>query len=262
MTQIAQKRTPTGGNARLKRLAPLGVLIAVIVLVFASGLNRQITFDNIAIQYGALERLVAGHALIAPLAAIAIYALATAVSLPAGSLLTVTAGLVFGWILASIVVVIGATIGACLLFMAAATGLAGFFRERAGDRLNAMAEGFRKDATSYMLFLRLTPIFPFWLVNAVPAILGVRFLTFAWTTFVGIIPGTIAFAFAGEGLRSIVATRAEACAQGIDPCGTPLGAGDLVTPQILIALSLLGLVSLLPVLLKRLRRGRPGGSGN
>jgi uncharacterized membrane protein YdjX (TVP38/TMEM64 family) len=123
-----------------------------------------------------------------------------------------------------------------------------------------MADGFREDATSYLLFLRLTPLFPFWLVNAVPAILGVNFVTFAWTTFVGIIPGTVAFGFAGEGLRSIVADRAVACMAGIDPCGQPLAAGDLVTTEILIAFALLGLVSLLPVLLRRVRRGKPGGS--
>lgn len=117
-----------------------------------------------------------------------------------------------------------------------------------------MGKGFREDATSYMLFLRLAPVFPFTLINVVPAILGVRLSTFAWTTFVGIIPGVTAYAFAGEGLRSIVSERAAACAIDQPPCGTALSPADLVTKEILIAFALLGVVSLLPVVLKRLRR--------
>jgi uncharacterized membrane protein YdjX (TVP38/TMEM64 family) len=114
-----------------------------------------------------------------------------------------------------------------------------------------MAEGFRSDAVSYMLFLRLAPVFPFILVNVVPAILGVPFVTYLWTTFVGIIPGVLAYTFAGEGLRSIVHDRAAACAANVPPCGTPLTAGDLLTPQIGIAFALLAMVSLIPIVVKR-----------
>lgn len=260
MGETATKNEKAPRTGRLKRLIPLGVLVTGIVLFFATGLNERLSFDVIALRYGELQAFVEAHPVLAPLAAAGIYALATALSLPAGSLLTITAGLIFGWFLGALIVVSGATIGACILFLAAATALAGFFRERAGDRLSAMAKGFRESATNYMLFLRLTPIFPFWLVNAVPAILGVNFFTFAWTTFIGIIPGTIAYAYAGEGLRAIVAERAEACLAGIAPCGEPFSFASLVKLEVLIAFALLGLVSLLPVLLKRLRGRRPGGT--
>lgn len=240
----------------LKRLFPLAVLAFAILVFFLSGLYRQITFDTIALRYGALASWVEARPLLAVFVAILAYALATTLSFPAAWLLTVTAGLLLGWAPGSLAVVIGATLGACALYFAAKLALAEFFVARAGNALNKMAEGFRQDAVSYMLFLRLAPVFPFTLVNVVPAILGVSFPIFAVTTAVGIIPGVIAYAFAGEGLRSIVAERAEACAAGAPPCGTGLNASDLITPQILIAFALLAVVSLIPVALKRLRASK------
>ncbi len=240
----------------LKRLIPLGILVIAIAIFFLTGLNRQITFDAIALRYGALANWVAGEPVLAVLAVILAYALATALSFPAAWLLTVIAGLLLGWALASLAVTIGATLGACALYFATRLALAGFFRAKAGNVLNKMAEGFRRDAVSYMLFLRLAPVFPFTLINVVPAILGVSFPVFAATTAIGIVPGVVAYAFAGEGLRSIVAARAEACTAGGLPCGTGLNPSNLVTPQILIAFALLALVSLIPVVFRWLRSAR------
>lgn len=257
MTQNAsQSDAAPAKKSTLKKLLPLGILVAVIIAFFATGLHKQLSFDQIAINYGLLTGFVAEQPVISALAMVAIYTLATAVSFPAAWLFTVTAGLIFGWALGGVLVVFGATLGACTLYLAARYALADFFKQRAGSVLTKMADGFRDDATSYMLFLRLAPIFPFALVNVVPGILGVPLLTFAWTTFVGIIPGVIAYAFAGEGLRSIVAERATACAADVAPCGQALTPGDLVTPQILIAFALLGIVSLMPVVIKRLRKAR------
>ncbi len=253
----AQKTEPAGRarpKTALKRLLPLAVLLAAIAAIFASGLHRELSFDRIALQYGTLTNLIGERPVLSALGAMLIYMLATSVSFPAAWLLTVSIGLLFGWMVGGIIVLFGATFGACVLYLAARYALADFFRARAGGALNKMADGFRADATNYMLFLRLAPVFPFTLVNVVPAILGVPFIIFVWTTFVGIIPGVIAYAFAGEGLRSIVIERSEACLAEIAPCGEALSPGDLVTPQILIAFALLGVVSLIPVVLKRLRR--------
>lgn len=260
MIDMTQSANSSSGSAAakktLKRLLPLGILVAVVIGFFATGLHKQLSFDQIAINYGQLTGFVAEQPVLSALAMLAVYTVATAVSFPAAWLFTVTAGLIFGWALGGLIVVFGATLGACILYLAARYALADFFKQRAGGVLTKMADGFRDDAKSYMLFLRLAPIFPFALVNVVPGILGVPLLTFAWTTFVGIIPGVIAYAFAGEGLRSIVAERATACAANIAPCGEALTPGDLVTPQILIAFALLGTVSLMPVVIKRLRGAR------
>lgn len=253
---MADPATNNGSIKSLRRFVPLALLAAAIVAVFATGLHRELSFDRIAINYGALTAFVADHPLISAMTVVLGYALATALSFPAAWLLTVATGLVFGWAIGTALVVVGATLGACALYAVARFALADFFRARAGTALNRMAAGFRGNAASYMLFLRLVPAFPFFLVNVVPAILGVSFVTFAWTTFVGIIPGATAYAFAGEGLRSIVAERAAACAREVPPCGAALAPSDLVTPQVLIAFALLGVVALIPVVLRRLRRGQ------
>lgn len=241
-------------DVAIKRGLPLAVLTALVISFFASGLHKHISFDELALRYGELTGFVNDNLVLALLAAIGLYAFAVSAAFPASWLLTVAYGLIFGWAVGAGVVIVGATIGASILFFVAGSLLADFFRNKAGDRLNTMAEGFRSDAVNYMLFLRLAPVFPFLLVNVVPAILGVPFRTFVWTTAVGIIPGTIAYAFAGEGLRSIIGERADACAADMPPCGEALTPDDIITTQILIAFFLLAVVSLLPVVLKRLRR--------
>ena len=99
--------------------------------------------------------------------------------------------------------VIGATLGATALFLAARAGLGGL-AQRAGRFVAKLEAGFRADAFSYLLVLRLVPIFPFWLVNLVPALVGVRLATFVLATFLGIIPGSFVYTSLGNGLGSVV----------------------------------------------------------
>ena len=92
-------------------------------------------------------------------------------------------------------------------FSIAKSALGEYLVRRAGPRVASIAEGFRVDAFSYLLFLRLVPVFPFWLVNLVPALCGVSFKTFALATALGMIPGTFAFTFVGAGLESVVVAQ-------------------------------------------------------
>jgi uncharacterized membrane protein YdjX (TVP38/TMEM64 family) len=107
-----------------------------------------------------------------------------------------------------------------------------------------MEEGFREDALSYLLVLRLVPLFPFFLVNLVPAVLGVPLRTYALGTFFGIIPGTFVYCLVGNGLGAI-----------IDKGGEP-DIGKIFEPEILSALIGLALLSLIPVVYKRITRAR------
>lgn len=236
-----------------RKILPALVLVALAFAFFQSGLAQYISFDELAKNYGALTQFVTDQPLLAYAAAGLVYAAAVAIAFPAAWILTVAYGLIFGLVPASILVVTSATIGACALYFVSGNLLTDFFKERAGKRLNIMAEGFRNNEVSYMFFLRLTPVFPFLLVNALPAVLGVSFITFAWTTALGIIPGTVAYVSAGEGLRSVIVERATACAANVAPCGTPLSPSDFITREILVASALLALVSLLPIVIKRLR---------
>lgn len=253
MSEVPTDNAKNTKGRTLKRLAPLGILIVLLALFFGLGGHENLSIDAIARNYDRLTGFVADNLIAAAVSAIIIYTVATALSIPAAWLLTVTIGLLFGWMTGAVLVLVGATVGASLLFLIARYALADFFKARAGNALNKMAAGFRDDAVSYMLFLRLAAIFPFALVNVVPAVLGVPFFTYVWTTAIGIIPGVIAYSYAGAGLSSIVQQRAAACEVNQPPCGTPFTAGELITTDILIAFGLLAAVSLLPVVLKRLR---------
>ena len=159
----------------IKRFGPLILLLATLAGFFAFGLNQLLTLDQLALNYAGLSRFVAENTAVGVLIMIMVYLVAVAASFPAPWLLTVAVGLVFGWALGAAIVVTGATLGASLLFLIARSLLFDFFRDKTGERVQLMAEGFRNDAANYMLFLRLAPVFPFLLVNVVPAILGVRF---------------------------------------------------------------------------------------
>jgi uncharacterized membrane protein YdjX (TVP38/TMEM64 family) len=107
------------------------------------------------------------------------------------------------------------------------------------------------------MFLRLVPIFPFWLVNLVPALAGVSLRTFVAATALGMIPGTFAFTFVGAGLESVVAAQEaayQAClAAGRPECRLNFNLKSVITPEILAALAALGVLALIPVVVTRWR---------
>jgi len=164
------------------------------------------------------------------------------VSVPGATILTLTAGLVFGLGLGVAVVVTAATVGASLVFLVAKTSLGEPLRRRAGERVARMEAGFREDALSYLLVLRLVPLFPFWLVNLVPAFLGVPLRTYALATFLGILPGTAVYVAVGNGIGAV-----------LEAGGRP-DLGLIFRPEILGPLVGLALLALLPVAYKRWRR--------
>ncbi len=229
------------------------ILIALVIIFFLSEALQILNFDKIALSYNDLSNLIAKAPILSFFLAMLIYIIASATSFPLAWLLSISMGLFFGWEIGSLIVLFGATIGASALFLLARYAFADFFRARAGGFLNKMAHGLKENAISYLLFLRLVPLFPFTLVNIVPAIANVRFSSFVISTFFGIIPAVVAYTYAGEGLRSIVKGRALACETNIDPCGQPLKTDEIVTKEILIAFLLLGLVSLIPVIIKTMR---------
>jgi uncharacterized membrane protein YdjX (TVP38/TMEM64 family) len=187
-----------------------------------------------------------------------IYVCAVALSLPGGLILTATSGLLFGWFLGGLAAVVGATLGATILFLVARTAIGEVLTSRAGPWLTKLREGFKDDALSYLLFLRLVPAFPFWLVNIAPAVLGVPLRTYVIATFFGIIPATFAFAAAGAGLDSIIAAakaeHAQCVAQkGAAACKLSIQASSLVTKELVLALAMLGVVALIPIAVKKWR---------
>ena len=255
-----------GVAAQAKRWMPLAVLLAGIATVYALGLHEYLSLTAIAENRDALMAFVAANSVLAVLSYMVVYIGAVAFSLPGAALLTILGGFLFGWFLGGIFTVFAATLGAVAIFLVARSALGDTLTRRAGPWMEKLSGGFREDAFNYMLFLRLVPVFPFWLVNIAPAVAGVGLGTYAVTTLIGIIPGTFAFSALGSGLDSIITEQQavyQACVsdKGAANCEFALDVGALVTPQMLAAFAALGVVALIPVVMKKLRRRRmvPGG---
>jgi uncharacterized membrane protein YdjX (TVP38/TMEM64 family) len=242
-----------------RRYGALMVIATAMALVFLFDAHHLITLENVVIQRDRFHRFLDEHACLSVLAYVAVYALAVALSLPGGLILTVTGGLLFGALVGGLAAVLAASIGATIVFLIARTAVGETLSERVGPWLGKLSEGFQKEALSYMLFLRLVPVFPFWFVNIAPALLGVPLKTYVIGTVLGILPATFAFASAGAGLDSVImAAKNEhaACVEskGADACRMKIHASSLLTKELLLALVLLGVVALIPVVLKRWRK--------
>jgi uncharacterized membrane protein YdjX (TVP38/TMEM64 family) len=250
--------TLTSLMRRARQLWPVAVLVAAAVLVFTQGWHRWLTFEAVGMNYAALRLLIEGHLFLALLSYMAIYVLVVALSLPGGLVLTVGGGLLFGWIYAAPAVVVAATVGAVLVYLAARSSFGGAMNRNAGPWIAKLRAGFQENALSYLLFLRLVPVFPFVVVNIAPALLGVSLPTFVLGTVLGIIPGTVAFAIAGAGLGSVVEAQnrqfmecLSSRATGAPPCHYGLDAAALITPELVAAFVVLGIVALVPVVAKK-----------
>lgn len=227
---------------RLGRLVPLAIIALGFVLFFVFDLDRFITLESLARHHAALLAFVGANPIAAWLVYVGLYVLVTGFSVPGATVMTLAGGVLFGTIIGALGSVIGATTGAAAIFLATRTALGEPLRARAGPWLMRLEAGFRRDAFNYLLTLRLIPIFPFFAVNLVPAFLGVPLRTFVLATFLGIIPGTVVFTSIGAGLGDLIAT------------GETLTPGDLLSPEIVLGLAGLGLLSLAPVAYRRWRR--------
>jgi len=226
---------PTVKTISLRRLLPVVVLAAGAVLFFALGLHKLLTFEALREHRDLLIGWVKNHNVSAIAAYIAGYAVAVVFLPPSGTVITLAGGFIFGAVVATVSVMIGATIGATALFLVVRYSARDLARKLDESVLQKMASGFRRDEMSYMLFLRLIPLFPFWLVNIAPAFLGVRLRTFVIGTFIGIIPGVIVYAVVGAGLGDVFDANEEFSLAGV------------MTPEIIAGLVGLAALSLAPV---------------
>jgi uncharacterized membrane protein YdjX (TVP38/TMEM64 family) len=244
-------------RGRWRRLVPLLLLAAAALLVVGMGWHRHLSLEALVRHRAEVEGFVATHPATALSVFAATYVMAVALSLPGAVFLTIAGGLLFGTLVGGLTAIVAATLGATLVFLIARSAAGELLARRAGAVAARLADGFRRDAFHYLLFLRLVPVFPFWIVNLVAALCGVRLQSFIAATALGIIPGTLAFAFLGAGLDSAVAVKMaelRACvAAGRTQCPLELGIGDLLTVELMAAFVVLGIVSLIPVIVRRLK---------
>jgi len=222
-----------------RRLWPVALIVIALAAAWASGVHRYLSLDTLREQQDALRGFVSEHAVLAFAIYIAIYAAATILMLPGALWITIAGGFLFGLWGGTPATVVGATLGASILFLAAKSSVGSALRERAGPFVQKLEKGFQEDAVSYMFALRFLPVVPFPVANIAPAIFGAKFRDYVITTALGIIPGVLAYTWIGAGLGATFAA-------GEDPDLASI-AGNLIP-----AFIALGVVSLLPVAYKKL----------
>lgn len=255
----SRKQDRTSKN-QFWRYVPIVVIAVAIGLIWISGATQYLSFEHLLASRDRLANFIDGNQAISLLLYAAIYIIVVALSVPGALALTIAGGFLFGGWVGGAVTVVAATIGACILFLAARTSFGETLARRCGPWMERLRGGFHEGEVSYMLFLRLVPVFPFWLVNLAPALLGVNFRTFAWTTFVGVMPGTFAYSLAAGSIDAIAGGKKkafDACiAAGRDNCSLGISPQDLVNTHTILAFAAIGVAALIPVAVKKLRSRR------
>lgn len=225
----------TKTSSKHLKLLIIIVFVSSLGAFFAFGGQRYLTLDALQQNRDALLAYTQAHYWQALFIALGVYTVATAISVPGAVILSLAMGFLFGRWIGTGVILVAATAGATLVFLAARYLFANAARQKLGGRLRELSDGFARDGFNYLLFLRLVPLFPFWLVNLAPAFTSIRITTYVVATAIGIIPGAFVFANLGQSLGRIQSTS------------------ELVSAQTLGALALLGLLALVPVLVKKFK---------
>lgn len=217
----------------MKKWLPLIILVLAMAGVFFTGLQNKLSLEYLQENKEFLLDYSKNNPFLSALIFCLAYIVFVALSLPAATLLTLSGGFLFGKVLGTLYVVVSATIGATIIFQIAKTSLGEALRNKAGGLYKKVEKNMEDNVTGYMFFMRLVPVFPFFLVNIVPALFNVKARTYILTTFFGILPGSFVYVNLGKQLATINSLN------------------DLVSTQTLLAFSLLGVFALIPTLYKQ-----------
>jgi len=212
-----------------KKIALVGTAALAILLFFLLDLDRFLTLESLKEHRQLLQQMAIDTPLASALVFMAIYIVQTALSLPGAAILSLSAGLLFGSILGTLYAVVAATIGATLAFIVTRYLLHDPVQRKFGTRLEGINQELAQRGFNYLLFLRLVPLFPFFLINLAAGLTRLPLRTFVLATMLGIIPGGFVYVNAGAGLAAINSL------------------GDVASPRVLGSFLLLGIFSLIPV---------------
>ncbi|HXX73971.1 MAG TPA: TVP38/TMEM64 family protein [Nitrospiraceae bacterium] len=227
------------------KLIVAAIFLSTIGAFYFFDLMAYLSLDVLKANRDQLLAFTGEHYVPAVALFILIYITQTAFSLPGATIMTLTGGFLFGSLWAALYVNIGATTGATLAFLAARYLFRDWVEQRFGHRLAAFQTGFAQNAFNYLLTLRLIPLFPFFLVNLLSGLTRMKAGTYIIATALGIIPGSLAYTFAGRQL------------------GTINSLAELASPRLLLAFTVLGLLFLMPVIYRKfVRPVESRGGGN
>lgn len=226
-------------NGTGKKIGVAVALVALLAVFHFSGFGQYLTLASLKANREALAGYYAGHRLLMVASFIGVYIVQTALSLPGAALMSLAAGAIFGSVAGTVYSVVGATVGATAAFLVTRYLLHDMVQQRFGARLEGINLELERRGFNYLLFLRLVPVFPFFLINLAAALTGLPLRTFVVGTGIGIIPGGFVFCNAGASLASVT-TLAE-----------------VASPRVLGSFALLGLFAIVPALYSKFReRGR------
>jgi uncharacterized membrane protein YdjX (TVP38/TMEM64 family) len=215
------------------RMAILLVFAAAVFAFFYFDLKQYLSLEVLKANRDWLLAYTESHYTSAVLIYVVLYCLQTAFSLPGAAVFTLAGGFLFGAVLGTLYVNVAATSGATVAFLAARYVLRDWVERKFGDRLRPIQEGFERNGFSYLLTLRLIPLFPFFLVNLVAGLTRISVGTFVAATAIGIIPASFVFANAGRQLGSINSLS------------------EIASPRVLGAFALLGVLAIVPIIYRR-----------
>lgn len=208
----------------------IGLFALALGLFFYFDLAQYLSLDALQANRDSLLAYTDAHYATAVAAYILLYCLQTAFSLPGAAIFTLAGGFLFGSFVGTLYANVAATAGAALAFLAARYLLRDWVERKFGDRLGPIQDGFSRNAFSYLMTLRLIPVFPFFLINLVSGLTRIRLGTYVLATAIGIIPGSFVYANAGRQLGSINSL------------------GEIASLRVLGAFALLGLLAGVPIL--------------
>ena len=223
------------------KVIPVFVLAFGLVAFFFLDLDRHFLLAALTDNHDFLLGWVAQAGAFSWLVFGVFYAFVTAFSVPGGAVMTILGGFLFGPWLGGTLSVVGATVGATVVFLAARYALGDFLKAKLGRSMLKMEKGFNEHPLTYLLFLRLIPLFPFWLVNLIPALLHVPIKIYIFGTAIGIIPGTLIYSLLGNGLGALLAA------------GQDINLGLIFELRFLLPVCGLGVLVLMPVLYKKFK---------
>lgn len=231
----------------MKKYGLLIVLVIGLVLFFALGGRDYLSFNTLSLYYQSLQAFTQTHYFSSVLAFILVYIILVAFSVPGAAIMTLICGFLFGAILATLWVIIGATTGATISYLAVKLAFADLGSKQLKNKqssIEKMRQGFQKNELNYLLFLRLMPIFPFFVINIAAGILNVKLSNFVLGTFFGIIPGSFIYSWTGSGLGFAFSQN------------KVVDMGIIFAPQILLPIIGLAILSLLPIIYQKIKAKR------
>ncbi len=229
----------------LQKIGLVALAVLAIALFFSFDLGRFLTLAALKANHQALLDFSVSHRLLTVAGFMLLYIVQTALSLPGAAILSLAAGALFGSIWGTLYANIAATLGATLAFLVARYLLRDLVLGRFGSRLEGLNRELESRGFNYLLFLRLVPLFPFFLINLAAGLTRLPLRTFFLATMLGIIPGGFVYVNAGASLATIDSLA------------------DVASLRVLSSFALLGLFALVPVLYARWKsRGNDVASGS